>query len=248
MRGRALSNNYLEIEARGSHREIGRQVGEAARALIVAGIAYYEEYHEAMGGGSFAAAEHQCLAYLPPARRALPGVVAELEGMAEGAGVPLAKLLVPNCGEELTCNSDPALEQPAQAAALAPPPEPAPPPGPAQPRGAASDGHCTSLAVRAGGRCLLGHNEDWWVGDLDKNVLLRITTDEGTQIVAMTAACLLPPSGINSHGIATCANTVYANDQRGGVPNNFSPPPPARVAHAGRGSPAGSAADPRPRL
>ena len=196
-----MSVPYLEIAAHGSHREIGRQIGEAARHLIVAGIAYYEEYHEAMGGLPFAAAERECLAYLPPARRALPGVVEELEGMAEGAGVPLSRLMVPNLGEELTCNSDPAVSAA----------------GPHADR----SGHCTSVAVTAGGRRLLGHNEDWWAGDVDKNVLLRITTDDGTQILAMTSACLLPPTGINSHGVATAGNTLYANDQRVGVPNNF---------------------------
>jgi isopenicillin-N N-acyltransferase-like protein len=196
-----MSVPYLEIEVHGSHREIGRQIGEASRHLIVAGIAYYEEYHEAMGGLPFAAAERECLAYLPPARQALPGVVEELEGMAEGAGVPLSRLLVPNLGEELTCDADPA----------------------ASPTGSpvARTEHCTSVAVRAGGRCLLGHNEDWWAGDVDKNVLLHITTDDGTQILAMTSACLLPPTGINSHGVATAGNTLYADDQRVGVPNNF---------------------------
>jgi isopenicillin-N N-acyltransferase-like protein len=198
-----MSIPYLEIEARGSHREIGRQIGEAARELIVAGIAYYEEHHEDMGGPSFAAAQRECLAYLPFARQALPGVVAELEGMAEGAGVALARLLVPNLGEELTCNSDPAAEPPTRL-----------------PRFAHNE-HCTSVAVRAGGRCLLGHNEDWWAGDVDKNILLRLTTDDGTGILAMTSACLLPPTGINSHGIATGGNTLYARDQRLGVPNNF---------------------------
>jgi isopenicillin-N N-acyltransferase-like protein len=196
-----LSIAYLEIEAAGSHREIGRQIGEAARPLIVAGIAYYEEYHEAMGGISFAAAEQEALAYLPPARAALPGVVAELEGMAEGAGVPLSRLLVPNLGEELTCNADPGAATPAPLAG----------------RGE----HCTTVGARAGGRCLLGHNEDWWAGDVDKNVLLRLTTDDGTRILAMTSACLLPPTGINSHGVATGGNTLYADDQRVGVPNNF---------------------------
>ncbi len=198
-----MSIPYLEIEASGSHREIGRQVGEAARHLIVIGIAYYEEHHEAMGGPSFAAAERECLSYLAPARRALPGVVAELEGMAEGAGVPLGRLLVPNLGEELTCNSDPAAGLPA-----------------GLPRFAQGE-HCTSVAVRDGWRCLLGHNEDWWAGDVDKNLLLRIATDDGTRILAMTSACLLPPTGINSHGVATGGNTLYASDQRVGVPNNF---------------------------
>ena len=194
-----MSIPFIEVEASGSHREIGRQIGETARELIVAGLAYYEQYHEAMGGVSFALAQREALAYLPAARAALPGVVDELEGMAEGAGVPLARLLVPNLGEELTCNSDP---------------------------GAATDSlrhgsHCTSVGVRAGGRCLLAHNEDWWAGDVDKNVLLRITTDDGTSILAMASACLLPPTGINSHGVATGGNTLYADDQRIGVPNNL---------------------------
>ncbi len=196
-----MSIPFIEVEASGSHREIGRQIGETARDLIVAGLAYYEEYHEAMGGVSFALAERAAQAYLPAARAALPGVVEELEGMAAGAGVPLARLLVPNLGEELTCNSDPGAA--------------------AEPQRPGHGCHCTTVGLRAGGRCLLAHNEDWWAGDVDKNVLLRITTDDGTSILAMASACLLPPTGINSHGIATGGNTVYADDQRIGVPNNL---------------------------
>jgi len=196
-----VSIPFIELEVSGSHREIGRQIGEAVRDLIVAGLAYYEEYHEAMGGTSFALAERQCLAYMPAARAALPGVVEELEGMAEGAAVPLSRLLVPNLGEELTCTSDPAAV--------------------AEPQRPGHGAHCTSVGLRAGGRCLLAHNEDWWAGDVDKNVLLRITTDDGTSILAMTSACLLPPTGLNSHGIASGGNTLYADDQRIGVPNNL---------------------------
>jgi isopenicillin-N N-acyltransferase-like protein len=196
-----VSIAFIELEASGSHREIGRQIGEAARDLIVAGLAYYEEHHEAMGGMSFALAERECLAYLPAARDALPGVVEELEGMAEAARVPLTRLLVPNLGEELTCGGDPGAE-----------PEAARP---------GHGAHCTSVGLRAGGRCLLAHNEDWWAGDVDKNVLLHITTDDGTSILAMTSACLLPPTGLNSYGVATGGNTLYADDQRIGVPNNL---------------------------
>ena len=196
-----MSIPYLEVEARGTPHEVGRQIGEAARELIHACLAYYEEHHEAMGGQSFAAAEREALAYMPAARAALPDVVAELEGMAEGADVAFGRLLVPNLGEELTCNSDPG--------------------APDAPGPHADREHCTSVGVRTGGRCLLAHNEDWWAGDAEKQVLLRITTADGTRILAMASACLLPPSGINSHGLATAGNTVYANDQRRGVPNNF---------------------------
>jgi len=43
--------------------------------------------------------------YLGHARRFLGQYVEELEGMAEGAGVSLAALGVPNCGEEFTCRA-----------------------------------------------------------------------------------------------------------------------------------------------
>ena len=205
-----MSLPYIEIEAAGSPREIGRQIGEAARELIAAGVAYYETWHETMGGPSFAQAEQQSLAYLSYARRALPRVVDELEGMAEGARMSLTKLLVPNLGEELTCNGDPGAP-----GAAGPHASPA-----GLPRFAHNE-HCTSLGISRDGIRLLAHNEDWWAGDVDKNVLLRLTTDDGTRILAMAAACLLPPTGINSHGIATGGNTVYGNDYRLGVPNNL---------------------------
>jgi isopenicillin-N N-acyltransferase-like protein len=73
----------------------------------------------------------------------------------------------------------------------------------------------------AGGRRIVAHNEDWFAGDAENNVLLRLTTADGTQILAVTSAVLLPPTGINSHGIAGGANTVYSNDNRVGVPNNL---------------------------
>jgi isopenicillin-N N-acyltransferase like protein len=122
-----------------------------------------------------------------------------LEGMAAGSGVPLTRLLVPNCGEELTCSDERALRDDEGSAA----------------------GNCTSFAVADGGRLLVGHNEDWYSGDTSRNVLLRMRLADGTRIVAITPACLLAASGINSHGVATGANTLFCTDHRVGVPNNF---------------------------
>ena len=67
----------------------------------------------------------------------------------------------------------------------------------------------------------MGHNEDWYSGDTPRNVLLRLRLADGTRIVAITPACLLAASGINSHGVATGANTLFCTDHRVGVPNNF---------------------------
>jgi len=60
-----MSVPFLYVRASGSYREIGRQIGEAARFPIEASVAFYREYFEAMSGGlSFAEAERQAAANL----------------------------------------------------------------------------------------------------------------------------------------------------------------------------------------
>jgi isopenicillin-N N-acyltransferase-like protein len=186
---------FLTVDARGVNREIGRAIGEAARDRIAAAIDYYQEHHEAICGIAFRDAVDIASGYLVHVRRHLPQYVEELEGMAEGAGIPLASLAVPNFGEELTCNEDPGAE---------PAPE-----------------HCTSLAIMKGSRRIVAHNEDWYAGDADNGIVVHITTLGGTEIVAVTPAWSLPFTGINSYGIATCSNTIYASDSRVGLPNNI---------------------------
>ena len=190
----------MEIEVYGDHRAAGELIGEAARELIRESIAYYEEHHQVMAGMSFQEAQDETGAYLECSRRWLPQIVDELEGMAAAAGVPVSKLAVPNLGEELTCSDETALRGDANAAQVH---------------------HCTSFALAGPERTLAGHNEDWYSGDTPRNVLLRLRLGDGTRIVAITPACLLAASGINSHGVATSANTLFCTDHRVGVPNNF---------------------------
>ena len=90
---------YLRVS--GSYREIGRQVGEQMRDGIVASVAFYAEHCVAWSGVAFAEAELLTAPRLEASRRHVPECVEELEGMAEGAGVDMAALLVLNCGEEL---------------------------------------------------------------------------------------------------------------------------------------------------
>lgn len=79
--------------------------------------------------------------------------------------------------------------------------------------------HCTTLALSGNGQIVAGHNEDWYAGDVDANVLLRAALPDGTVFLAMTAAGYLPATGISSWGIAGGANTLFSNDTRVGVPN-----------------------------
>jgi isopenicillin-N N-acyltransferase like protein len=199
---------FVYVRARGSYREIGRQVGEAARPQIENSLAFFADNFAAMSGGlSFDAAVRQAVAYLPYARRYAPDALDELEGMAEGAGVSFEALFVPNCAEELTA-SEPALG----AAPL--------PAAPASPRRPVTPG-CTAVAVACGGRHVVGHNMDWYVVDAPNNVLFDLTGPDGTRLLAFAGAAYLPMVGLNSHGVGNVSNSLQSRDNRVGVPNVF---------------------------
>ncbi len=179
------------LDAGGSYRDIGRQIGEGARPLIERCVASYEADFESFAGISLSAAEALTPPFVAAAERSLPQYLEELRGLAEGAAVPFSRLVLLNCGEELTCS--PSREE----------------------------GHCTSLALAGEGRTLVAHNEDWEERDIENQVLVRIAAPDGTRLLAMTTAGVLPMTGLNSHGLAFGANTVYAPDGRSGVPNSL---------------------------
>ncbi|MBM3146441.1 MAG: hypothetical protein FJ000_00935 [Actinobacteria bacterium] len=198
---------------RGSYREIGRAVGEAARPLIAAAVDYYRRHLVAMAGIDFDAAERRTGEYLAYARRHLPQYVEELEGMAEGSRQTVSTLMVPNCGEELTCPVD---ERAPRLPGRRPAAADSPPVGrlPAAPA-------CTGVAVLCGGRRIVGHNMDWYAVDVDKNVLFDVTCPGGTRFLTIAGVPYLPILGLTSHGIAYVGNSVYSSDARLGVPNVF---------------------------
>jgi isopenicillin-N N-acyltransferase-like protein len=193
---------FVHVQVKGSYRELGRAVGEAAREQVHASVDFFRENFASMTGGrlTFDEAERQAPAYGDAARRWLPGHIEELEGLAEGARVPFARLLVLNCGEEFTS------EEPAAGA----------PPG--SPR---SGDHCTAVAVVSGDRHIVGHNMDWYVIDAVNNVFFDLTGPDGTRIMGLAGAPYLLMLGMNSHGIANVSNSVHSNDNRIGVPNVF---------------------------
>ena len=188
----------------------GSSAAPSARApatQIAAALAFYEDNFVSMSGVSFADAELRARELLTYAQRHLPQYVEELEGMAEGAAQPFARLLVPNCAEEFTCPVDAEKDEP-------------PAEGPAAPGPAPVSRGCTAAAVMDSRR-LVGHNMDWYVVDRDNNVLFDLTTEDGTRLVTLAGAPYLPILGMNSHGVAYVGNSLYSNDDRAGVPNVF---------------------------
>jgi isopenicillin-N N-acyltransferase-like protein len=197
---------FVHIQARGSYRDLGRAVGEGARDAIHASVAFFRDNFSDMTHGrlSFADAEQLALAYAAQARRWTPQHLEELEGVAQGAGLPLSQLLVPNCGEEFTANDE------GEGARRSP--------APGGPRG---DDYCTAVAVAAGGRHVIGHNMDWYVVDASNSVLFDLTVPDGTRIMGIAGAPYLLMLGMNSHGVGNVSNSVHSNDNRVGVPNAF---------------------------
>jgi isopenicillin-N N-acyltransferase-like protein len=199
---------FVHVQAKGTHRELGRAVGEAAREQVAASVEFFLAGFPAMTGGrlTFAEAELQAPAYAEAARRWLPHYVEELEGLAEGSGVPFSRLLVLNCGEEFT-SDEPLCGPPATVAGAA--------------RSPRSGDHCTAVAVVKDGRHVVGHNMDWYVIDAASNVLFDLTEPDGTRVMGLAGAPYLLMLGMNNHGVASVSNSVHSNDNRVGVPNAF---------------------------
>jgi isopenicillin-N N-acyltransferase-like protein len=184
------------IRVKGSHRSMGRQIGEGAAPEIHRMLAVYRQTFETAYRQlrlTWEDAVLQAKKYYPFAEEHTPRYVAELEGIAEAAGVDFDDLMVLNCMEAITSD---ALHL-----------------------------GCTSLAVggerTADGHVLVGHNEDWLPEDEENTYLIHAAPDDEPPFLALTYGGLLPNIGFNAAGIAQCCDTVYPDDVRVGIPRIF---------------------------
>ena len=182
------------VRISGTHREMGRQIGEACRQQIRHSIesgrkllADAEQHLELTWEG----ARIQAHKYILVAQERYPQYVEELTGISEGANVSFEDVTVVNVMEALT---DDALQLT----------------------------RCTSFAVNdectANGHVLLAHNEDWVPEDEDDVFVIHATPKSECPFLAMTYGCLLPNIGFNAYGIAQLCDSVYPNDSRIGTP------------------------------
>lgn len=187
----------LLVRVSGTHREMGRQIGEACqtqvrRSLDSARLLIKESYERLEL--TWEGAQIQARKYLPFAQERYPQYVDELEGIAEGAEVSYDDLTVLNVMEAVTMDALHLTK-------------------------------CTSLAINeqltADGHVLVAHNEDWLPENEDDVYLVHATPDDEPAFLAMTYGGLLPNIGFNSAGISQCCDTVYPDDSRIGIPRIF---------------------------
>jgi isopenicillin-N N-acyltransferase like protein len=182
------------IEVKGSHREIGRQIGEACSIQVHRSL----ENARALIGSTYSVLELtwegariQASKYLPFAQERYPRYIEELDGIAEGAGVSFDDLTVLTAMEAVTMD-------------------------------ALHLTRCTSLAVNGeqtrDGHVLVAHNEDWLPEDEDDVLIIHAEPENEPPFMAMTYGGLLPNIGFNASGIAQCCDSVYPKDCRVGIP------------------------------
>lgn len=182
------------VRVSGTHREIGRQIGEACKKQVQHGVENsrnlvadaYEQLELTWAG-----AQIQARKYLPFAQERYPQYVDELMGIAEGADVAFEDLSVVNAMEAVTMD-------------------------------ALHLTRCTSMAVNeertADGHVLMAHNEDWVPEDEDDVFIIHASPKNEPPFLAMTYGGLLPNIGFNAYGIAQLCDSVYPNDSRIGTP------------------------------
>ena len=182
------------VRISGTHREMGRQIGETCRKQVQHSIESadklladaYEHLELTREGARIQAGK-----YIPFAQDRFPQYVEEMRGIAEGANVSFEEVAVVNSMEALT---DDALQLT----------------------------RCTSFAVNddytANGHVLLAHNEDWVPEDEDDVFIIHATPKNECPFLAMTYGCLLPNIGFNAYGIAQLCDSVFPIDSRIGTP------------------------------
>jgi isopenicillin-N N-acyltransferase-like protein len=182
------------IEVSGSHREMGSQIGEAAREQIRHSVANARLLIDAAYDTlelTWEGAKIQSSKYLPFAEESYPQYVDELRGIAEGANVSFEDVVVLNVMEAVTMD-------------------------------ALHLTRCTSFAVNdertADGHVLAAHNEDWVPDDEGDVLVVSARPDHEPPFLAMTYGGLLPNVGFNACGIAQLIDSVYPADSRIGIP------------------------------
>ncbi|HVP09021.1 MAG TPA: C45 family peptidase [Burkholderiales bacterium] len=177
-------SQFPVIELSGAAFERGRRHGDRARARVERSLANYAELFRFVG-----------LSWDEAQRRAAPfrdvvgnfdaSLLEELEGIAHGAGRPLAELLTLNARTEIL---------------------------PASFLTGTDPGECTAVAIvpaaSATGGTLLAQNWDWVGVQRDSMVILRIREGAQPACVTLTEAGMLAKIGCNGAGFGVCLNIL----------------------------------------
>ena len=185
------------VKAEGDSRERGREIGRQLRMQIETNYANQTAYYRETEGYDYAQWGRMAEGYVPLMRQYTPQVLEELEGMAEGAGLPMGQLLSLTAAYEKSFSCERLGDK------------------------------CSAFAaagkMTADGRAICGQTNDEsykeWVGQLDV-VLHHVQPDTGRETLLYTHPGVPAYMGMNNRGLAVLW-TYIDNGQIGkGVPTN----------------------------
>lgn len=178
------------VRVSGDPEQRGLAVGRSLSEPIHRSLRFYRGFLERRG-----ATPSDLPAMLGPyraaAERAVPDLVAEIDGMASGAGADPWEVFAVNAFEELE-----ALER--------------------APVGRVE--RCTAFAVTGPDGTVLGHNEQWYAGDVGNAAVVVARPDGGPAFASPTVATCLAAVGMSAAGMAQAIMSLSAEDDRPGVP------------------------------
>jgi isopenicillin-N N-acyltransferase-like protein len=184
---------FIVVRATGTPFERGRAVGRGLGQAIEHSLGFVRRYLDAHGIDQ-RSLDHVLGPYVAASETAVPHLVEQIRGMADGAEQPFAMLMAANAFEEiygqveLGVGSMTPLER------------------------------CTDVVIRGAEGPMLGHTEQWYAGDEGAVGIVIDIPDDGPALLAPVVAGTLPLVGINEHGVAVGAMSLSARDERMGIP------------------------------
>ena len=193
---------YPQVRVTGSAEQRGRQYGEQARSRVRRSVSAYRNVFASMVGWDWPTVRREAARFEAPIAAFRPGYVAEMRGIADGAGIDFIDVLAINVRTEVMFAA-----KARQAAAAG------------QPSFRSGPAECSSFAVAPGpgqpGPTLLGQNWDWLPHSAETVVVLEARQDDGPDFVTVVEAGLLAKTGMNAAGLALVTNALVTADDLG---------------------------------
>jgi len=187
-------HRYPRIRVSGSPRERGFQYGLQARDRVRAGMAGYERAFALSAGWTWDQAVDAVAHLVEPVQAAFPQYLAEMEGIAEGAGLEVADIFTMNARTEVMWAAT-ARQAEADRAAFS--------------------RECSSFALlpqrTSSGHTLIGQSWDWLSHSFDTLVVLEVEQDGSPNFVTVVEAGLLAKTSMNSSGLAVAVNSLVTS-------------------------------------
>ncbi len=187
------------VRVRGTAHERGVQYGEQARDRIRGSVDAYRRVFWHFAGWDWPKVRQEAARFEAPVAEFRPGVVAEMRGIADGAGIDFLDVLAINVRTEVMFAA-----RARQACLLMGNP-------------GAHMGECSSFAVLPAepGPVLMGQNWDWLVHARDTVVVLDARPDDGPRLITVVEAGLLAKAGLNEAGLGLVTNALVTDADQG---------------------------------